>query len=210
VGIENLFFKSILVSLLAGFGFFLFGNSLLLVVIGCRHIFGLRNQEAAGDVSKPSESTGDPKSTHRRNKILLRTALYSYLLTLAQVIYLPFIRSTPVIIWFYRGMGARIGAGTLIATTRIFDCDLVDIGSGCIIGGNTAIAAHSSINSYGILKRVVIGNNVTVGANVYIMPGVVIEDNVRIGPNSLVPMDKHLESGGTYLGVPVRRFPDLL
>jgi acetyltransferase-like isoleucine patch superfamily enzyme len=194
-------------SLMFGMDFILFGNLLLLTIVGLRHLFRLKNQEYATDLENPGGVPGSRSLDGKHNWILARLAAYNYLLTLAQVIYLPFIRSTPLINWFFRGMGARIGPGTLIATTRIFDCDLVEIGSSCIIGGGSAITAHSAEGSTGMLKKVVIGNNVTIGANSYIMPGVVIEDHVRVGPNSLVPRDRRLEAGGTYIGVPVRRLP---
>jgi len=37
------------------------------------------------------------------------------------------------------------------------------------------------------------------------MPGVVIENKVVVGANSLVPQGMRLKSGGIYLGVPVRK-----
>lgn len=194
-------------SLMFGLDFVLFGNLLLLTIVGLRHLFRLKNQEYAGDIDDPAGIFEGRSPEFQRNLILARSGAYNFLLNLAQVIYLPFIRTTPLINWFFRGMGARIGPGTLVATIRIFDCDLVEIGSGCIIGGGSAITAHSAEGSTGMLKKVVIGNNVTIGANCYIMPGVVIEDNVRVGPNSLVPRDRCLENGGTYIGVPVRRLP---
>lgn len=107
--------------------------------------------------------------------------------------------------WFYRGMGAKIGAGTVIATTRLWDCDLIEIGKDCLIGGNASIAAHVIQGNRGRLRRVRIGSRVTIGANSSVMPGVVIEDNVVVGANSLVPQGMHLKQGGIYLGVPVKR-----
>jgi acetyltransferase-like isoleucine patch superfamily enzyme len=205
--LQNWVFKVSGMSLMFGMDFVLFGNLLLLTIVGLRHLFRLKNQEYAGDIDNPASVFGGHFPELQRNWILARLGTYNFLLNLAQVIYLPFIRSTPLINWFYRGMGARIGPGTLIATTRIFDCDLIEIGSGCIIGGGSAITAHSAEGSIGMLKKVVVGNHVTIGANSYIMPGVVIEDHVRVGPNSLVPRDRRLEAGGTYLGVPVRRLP---
>jgi acetyltransferase-like isoleucine patch superfamily enzyme len=185
----------------------LFGNFLLLTIVALRHILHLNNREYAGDISNPADILGSHLPEIRRNWILAKSGAYNYLLNLAQHIYLPFIRSTPLINWFFQGMGARIGPDTLIATTRIFDCDLIEIGSGCIIGGGSAITAHSAEGSHVVMKKVVIGDNVTIGANSYIMPGAVIEDDVRVGPNSLVAKDRRLEAGGTYLGVPVRRLP---
>lgn len=119
--------------------------------------------------------------------------------------YLPLIRSSALIVWFYRGMGARIGAGTVIATTRLWDCNLIEIGENCMIGGNASIAAHMINGERGRLRRVRIGSRVTIGANSSVMPGAIIEDDVVVGANSLVLQGMKLKSGGVYLGVPVRR-----
>ena len=133
------------------------------------------------------------------------TAAFDYLVNLAQAIFLPIVRGTIFINWFYQGMGARIGERTVITTTRIFDCDLIEIGEDCVIGGNVAITGHTGEGKMGITRRVRIGNRVTIGANTLILPGAVIEDGVVIGANSLVPKDAHLESYSLYGGSPVKK-----
>jgi acetyltransferase-like isoleucine patch superfamily enzyme len=131
--------------------------------------------------------------------------ILSSLINLAQNIYLPLVRGTPFIIWFYRGMGATIGKGTVITTTRIFDCDLLEIGKNCVIGGGVAISAHTGERRQGMLKKVVIGDHVTIGADTYIMPGTVIEDHVVVGANSMIPKGARLSAKSVYGGIPVRK-----
>jgi acetyltransferase-like isoleucine patch superfamily enzyme len=134
-----------------------------------------------------------------------RAAVLNFLLNLATFVYLPLLHSNYFLVWFYRGMGAKIGKGTVLSTHRLWDCDLIEIGEDCLIGSNSSIAAHYIVGNAGRLRRVRIGSRVTVGANTSVMPGVVIEDDVVVGSNSLVPQGAHLESGGVYLGVPVQR-----
>jgi carbonic anhydrase/acetyltransferase-like protein (isoleucine patch superfamily) len=50
-----------------------------------------------------------------------------------------------------------------------------------------------------------IGNNVLVGMSTTILDGAVVDDKVMIGAGSLVPPNKHLESGFLYLGSPVKQ-----
>jgi len=50
-----------------------------------------------------------------------------------------------------------------------------------------------------------IGNRVLVGMGATVMDGAVVEDNVVIGANSLVPPGKRLESGYLYTGSPARQ-----
>ena len=54
-----------------------------------------------------------------------------------------------------------------------------------------------------------IGSRVLVGMGAIIMDGAVVEDEVVIGAGSLVPPGKRLESGGLYVGSPVKRVRDL-
>ncbi len=188
-GSENLW-AALVFCLAAGLAFVLFGNSLLLLIVLVRKLFGLGNYE-------------------RRDELIswasVSTALYNLLLHVAGTFYLPLLKSGYFNIAFYRAMGAKIGKHTLIATHRIWDCDLVEIGEDCLIGGNSSISAHYAVGNRARLRKVRIGNRVTLGANSSVMPGVVIEDDVLVGANSLVPMGMRLRSGGIYLGVPVKK-----
>ncbi|MFA0491375.1 acyltransferase [Vibrio splendidus] len=58
-----------------------------------------------------------------------------------------------------------------------------------------------------LIKRINIGDNVFVGARTTILPGVDIGDDVIIGAGSLV--NKKLESGFVYAGVPARKISSL-
>lgn len=173
-----------------GLAFVLFGNTLLLLIVSVRTFFRIRSRERRGQLFSMAA---------------LGSVLYNLLLQLATLFYLPLLRSSILIVWFYRGMGCRIGPGTVIATTRLWDCDLIEIGRDCMIGGNASIAAHVIRGNRGRLRRVRIGSRVTIGANSAVMPGVLIEDDVVVGANSLVPQGMRLRAGGVYLGVPVKR-----
>src|SRR3990172_4668466 len=162
-----------------GFGFVIFGNTLLVLIVALRTIFRVHSHEQRGSLFSGAA---------------LGSILYNLLLSLAAFFYLPLLRSSALIVWFYRGMGARIGAHTVIATTRLWDCDLIEIGENCMIGGNASIAAHVINGTRGRLRRVRIGNSVTIGANSSIMPGVVIEDDVIVGAHTLVSPGMHLKS----------------
>ena len=173
-----------------GVAFLLFGNTLLILIVLVRNLFRLRNHEQRAAVV---------------SLVTIKVALYDLLLHLANTFFIPVLKGSYFSLLFYRGMGAKIGKGTLIATHRLWDCDLIEIGEFCIIGSNSSISAHVLQGDRGRMRRVRIGNNVTIGANTSVMPGVVIEDNVIVGPSSLVPMGMRLESGKSYIGVPVKQ-----
>lgn len=181
---------ALILCLALGFSFVIFGNALLVVIVLVRRIFRIRNRERKGQVFSFDSLT---------------TGLSNLLLNTASMFYLPVLKSGYFSSWFYRAMGAKIGKGTIIATHRLWDCDLIEIGENCIIGGNSSISAHYAKGDKGRMRKVHIGNSVTIGANTAVMPGVVIEDNVVVGGNSLVPLGMRLKSGGIYVGVPVVR-----
>jgi acetyltransferase-like isoleucine patch superfamily enzyme len=187
--LEN-FWHIFMMSCALGIGYFLFGATLLIFIVLIRNLFQLKNQEGRSLIFSVR---------------ILKYAIYSFLLALAKHFVLPLVRSTPVINLFYRGMGAKIGKNVLIGTDRIWDCDLIEIGDSCVIGGNVAINAHIGQGQRGRLRRVRIGNQVTIGANTFVMPGVVIEDNVLVGPNSVIPMGKRLKTNTVYWGIPVKK-----
>ena len=53
-----------------------------------------------------------------------------------------------------------------------------------------------------IIKSITVGNNVYIGINTIIMPGVHIGDNVIVGAGAIVTKD--LPSNGVYAGIPAR------
>ena len=184
------FWRVLLICLSVGFSFFVFGDALMIVIVLFKKILRINNQEATGNY---------------RSLAVVTVGIHNFLMNLIQFFYLPLVRGTPLIIWFYRGMGMRIGKDTIITTWRIFDCDMIEIGDHCVIGGSVAISAHIAEKGRGILKKVRIGDQVTIGANTMVLPGATIEDNVIIGANSLIPKDSHLEANSVYGGVPVRK-----
>ena len=92
--------------------------------------------------------------------------------------------------------GLKIGKNHNIQDQVIFDwshCWLIEIGDNVTIAPRVYILCHdaSTKNTLGYTKigRVRIGNNVFIGANTTILPGVTIGDNVIIGANGVVTKD---------------------
>ena len=184
-------FQSVIRSFGFGLSYFVFISVLLITLVIFRNILGIKNKEVKGQYI----SLG-----------AIKTASYNWMISISKHLALPLFRNTPFNVWFYRGMGAQIGRNTFISTTRLWDCDLLEIGDHCVIGGNVAISCHiTSSMGRGILKKVKIGNRVTIGADSMIFPGVTIGDNVVIVAGSIVPQDSELESHSIYSGVPVEK-----
>ena len=91
----------------------------------------------------------------------------------------------------------------------ILDIAPVTIGDGCMFGPGVTISAVThpvnAIRRRGRIaqaKPVTIGNDVWLGANVLVMPGVTIGDNVVVGAGAVVTHD--IPSNSLAMGVPAR------
>jgi acetyltransferase-like isoleucine patch superfamily enzyme len=106
---------------------------------------------------------------------------------------------------YYRLLGMKIGKNTLVGGTIMDPC-LTEIGDNCTMGLYAVIYGH--IHDYEkltlTLNRITIGNNVVIGAGAIIMPGTVVEDDVKIAAGAVITKGQRLKKGGVYAGVPAK------
>lgn len=113
--------------------------------------------------------------------------------------------------------GVKIGAGTYISPKAYIDIHppgKITIGKNSFIARNAMILCHTSVTKggpQGVWARyggkmefsdVVVGDNVLIGANSVILPGVTVGDNVVIGSNCVV--NKNVPDGQVIGGVPYK------
>jgi len=79
----------------------------------------------------------------------------------------------------------------------------VTLGEDCVIGYNSTILCHEFTRREWRRGPVVIGRDVTIGANCTILPGVVIGAGATVSAMSLVNRD--VPPGAFVGGVPIRR-----
>lgn len=100
------------------------------------------------------------------------------------------------------GKRVWIGQGCLLGQHPF----LLSIGNNVIISGGVKILTHDTsftiLGGKDLAGEVKIGNNVHIGENAVIMPGVSIADNCIIGANALV--NKDIASGSIAVGVPAK------
>ena len=174
---------------LIGFSYFVFGMFLMIVVVIFIRILNLRVGE--GEYPIGSFQT-------------VKWLLYAGLLQMVDFFFLTFARGGLNNL-FYKALGAKIGENTIIIAKDVNDLHLIEIGDNVLIGDMASIIGHVAEKGKLILKRVKIGNNVTIGQYTTVFPGTIIEDDVIVGANSLVPKSSVLERGWIYGGVPVRK-----
>lgn len=106
--------------------------------------------------------------------------------------------------------GLMVGEDTYIYSWEGIDANwpwLISIGSGVTISAGVQILAHDAsptkVGCGAKLGRVIIGNNVFIGARSVILCNVTIGDNVIVGAGSVV--SRNCESGSVYVGNPAHK-----
>ena len=119
--------------------------------------------------------------------------------TLIRTDFLP----VPIKTLVYSCLGAKIGANSFSPGT-ILDPPLTEIGDNTIIGHAATLYSHAIEGNYFALDKIVLGNNVTVGAGAIIMSGVIAEDNAIVSAGAVVKKGTHIGRGEHWGGVPAR------
>lgn len=100
------------------------------------------------------------------------------------------------------GKGGWIGHGTLLGNWPF----LLTIGDNVIFADGVRILTHDTsfivVGGQDLAGEVVIGNNVHIGENAIILPGVRIGNNVVIGANAVVKKD--VPDGSVVAGIPAK------
>ncbi|MDD4570101.1 MAG: acyltransferase [Tepidanaerobacteraceae bacterium] len=122
------------------------------------------------------------------------------------VIYIArFVPWLPLKNLLYRIIGIKVGKRVSVGLMAMFDIffpELIEIGDNTIIGYNSTILAHEYMVKEWGKGKVVIGRDVTIGANVTVLPGVKIGDGATVSACSLVNRDVPKKS--FVGGIPIR------
>lgn len=104
-----------------------------------------------------------------------------------------------------RAIGVEIGEDVAIglsAQLDIFYPEKISIGKGSVIGYGATILTHEATTERFSTGQVHIGENVLIGANTTVLPGVKIGDGASVSANSLVNRD--VEPEENVQGVPIQ------
>ena len=95
--------------------------------------------------------------------------------------------------WLYRTfLGMKVGDKTSFALMVMLDVmfpEKISVGKNTVIGYNTTILAHEYLINEYRLGEVIIGNEVMIGANSTLLPGIEIGDGAIVSAGTLVHKD---------------------
>ena len=115
---------------------------------------------------------------------------------------------------YAKSIGVLVGNNTIIMT-KSFGSEpyLITIGDNCEITANVNFVTHDGgvwvirklykkYKNIDILKPIRLYNNIYIGNNTIVLPGVTISNNIIIGAGSIVT--KSLKVSGVYAGIPCK------
>lgn len=109
----------------------------------------------------------------------------------------------PLLRLVHQALGARLGDNTYGGV--ILDPPLTTVGANCIIGHDAVLFAHAIEGPRFALSRIVIGDNVTIGAHAVIMSGVQIGHGAIVSAGAVVGKGVCIADGEVWGGIPARR-----
>ncbi|MGH0423398.1 MULTISPECIES: acyltransferase [Bacillus] len=127
-----------------------------------------------------------------KNFIIIQIARYTPVLSVKNWLYRTFLRMK---------VGEKTSFALMVMPDIMFP-EKITVGENSIIGYNTTLLAHEYLIREYRLGEIVIGNEVMIGANTTILPGVEIGDGAIISAGTLVHRD--VPSGAFVGGNPMR------
>ncbi|MBE7147195.1 MULTISPECIES: DapH/DapD/GlmU-related protein [Bacillus] len=122
-----------------------------------------------------------------KNFIIIQIARYTPFLSVKNWLYRTFLRME---------VGKKTSFALMVMPDIMFP-EKITVGDNSIIGYNTTLLAHEYLIREYRLGEIVIGNEVMIGANTTILPGVIIGDGAIVSAGTLVHKDV---PGGAFVG----------
>ncbi|WP_284976640.1 Pls/PosA family non-ribosomal peptide synthetase [Arthrobacter sp. efr-133-TYG-104] len=110
---------------------------------------------------------------------------------------------TPALVWWLRGLGAKIGRGTWCESYWLPEADLVELGENSTVNRGCVVQTHLFHDRVMSLDSVTLGKGATMGPHGVILPAASIGDGGTVGPASLVMRGETVPAGTYWMGNPV-------
>ncbi|WP_410492205.1 Pls/PosA family non-ribosomal peptide synthetase [Bosea sp. 685] len=123
----------------------------------------------------------------------------------AGLVHIKWLQGTPVMRFYWRLLGAKVGRDVIISDYEAGAIDLIEIGEGTALGSKTTFANGEAMGDKLIIGRISIGKDVSAGASVVFGHGSVIGDHAEICDLSAIPPRTHVGEAEIWDGTPARK-----
>ncbi|MER7341084.1 Pls/PosA family non-ribosomal peptide synthetase [Streptomyces sp. NPDC000075] len=110
---------------------------------------------------------------------------------------------TPVLNWWLRTLGARIGRGVWCDTHWLPETDLVTLGDGATVNRGCVLQTHLFHDRIMRMDAVRLDAGASLGPHSIVLPGSTVGAHTSVGPASLVMRGETLPAGTAWAGNPV-------
>jgi non-ribosomal peptide synthetase-like protein len=118
-----------------------------------------------------------------------------------------FASGTPLLNWWLRTLGVRIGRGVWLETLWLPEFDLVRLGDGATVNRGCVVQTHLFHDRIMSMDEVTLGAGATLGPHGIVLPGASIGARTTVGPGSLVTRGDAVPDDSRWLGNPVATWP---
>ena len=112
---------------------------------------------------------------------------------------------TPLIPWFFRLMGAKIGKGVCMETICLTEYDLISIGDRACFGADATLQTHLFEDRVMKMSTVDVGPGCSVGTDAVVLYDTRMEAGAVLGDLSLLMKGETLPAGTHWQGSPAQR-----
>ena len=137
--------------------------------------------------------------------LVWKQTVFTYEWTASILAYITPVLLRPIL---YRLLGAKLGKGVLIGG-KIVEPQMVTMGDYSFAGEMSLLMAHAIMRDSVVLKRIIIGNYVSIGSHAVIMPGVRIGDESIVAAGALVVMNTVIPPNEVWGGIPAKKIKDV-
>jgi non-ribosomal peptide synthetase-like protein len=116
-------------------------------------------------------------------------------------------QGTPLVPWFFRLMGARIGRGVCMETICLTEYDLITIGDDACFGADATLQTHLFEDRVMKMSTVEVGRGCTVGTDSVVLYDTRMDDGSALGDLSLLMKGEILPAGTRWEGSPAQLLP---
>ncbi|MGW2188861.1 Pls/PosA family non-ribosomal peptide synthetase [Streptomyces sp. NPDC001719] len=110
---------------------------------------------------------------------------------------------TPVLNWWLRSLGARIGRGVWCDTHWLPETDLVSLGDGVSVNRGCVLQTHLFHDRIMRMDTVHLADGASLGPHGIVLPGTSIGEHAAIAPSSLVMRGESVPAGTRWAGNPI-------
>ena len=109
---------------------------------------------------------------------------------------------SPLLNWYCRRMGAKIGKDVYLGTTDLLAFDLLSVGDGSSIGTDSNLMGCEVVDGWLTIERITIGKDCHVGTKSVLGLNTQLADGAALGDLSYLPDDRTIPTGEAWVGAP--------